>query len=386
MIAVVVELLSDICLATAALGCLYLLVAAAAVLRLPRARAGGQVGETPSAAEPVTILKPLRGGEPDLLRRLVGFCRQDYSGPVQVVCGVADRADPAVGFIEFIRARHPAVDLVVNSRRHGLNPKVSNLINMLPHARHDVLIMADSDVDVGRDYVRNVMAQLHQPGTGAVSCLYRGIAAGGLCSRLSALAINSHFLPNAVLAISLGLTQPCFGATIALKRSTLRRIGGFEAFKDMLADDNAMGQAVRAIGLAVAIPDFVVGHVCHESTWRELLAHDLRIARTIKSVDRVGYCGLVITHPFALALLALPYSGADAAMMAGLAFACRLVLCLCVEQVFKFDMQRYWLLPLRDLLSFTTFVWGLFGNSVNWRGATYHVTGDGRLMADRRHA
>ncbi len=384
MIAVVVELFSDICLATAALGCLYLLVAAAAVLRFPRARTSDTIGNP--AAEPVTILKPLRGGEPDLLRRLVGFCRQDYPGPVQVVCGVCDRADRAVGLIEFIRARYAAVDLVIDSRRHGLNPKVSNLINMLPYARHDIVILADSDIDVGEDYVRKIVAALRKPGVGAVSCLYRGIASTGLWSRLSALAINSHFLPNAVLAISFGLTEPCFGASLALRRSTLRRIGGFDAFKDMLADDNAIGQAVRAIGLAVTIPEFVVGHVCHASSYRELLAHDLRVARTIKSVDRIGYYGLIVTHPFALALLAVPHAGADAAMMAALAFACRVALCLCVEQVFKLDMQRYWLIPLRDVLSFATFVWGLFGNSVSWRGATYHVTGDGRLAADRRHA
>lgn len=366
----------------AALGCCYLLAAATMVLRFPRSAAV----TVPADAEPVTILKPLHGAEPGLAQRLERFCNQDYPAPVQVVCGVGNGKDRAAEIVSRCRACGNAIDLVVDGRRHGSNPKISNLMNMLPQARHDLLIASDSDIDVDRDYVGRTAAALADPEVGAVTCLYRGIDTGNPWSQLSALAINSHFLPNAIFALTLGLTQPCFGATIALRRAMLRRIGGFDAFKDALADDNEIGQAVRAAGRCVVIPGFTVGHVCAENGPAALMMQDLRIARTIRTIDPVGYCGLVITHPFALALLAIPFSPGRAVMLAGLALACRAALCLAVRRAFKAEAKGLWLIPLRDLLSFAAFLRGLVGNSVQWRGAAYHVAGNGRLRPDRGRA
>jgi ceramide glucosyltransferase len=383
----IVALLSDACLLGAALGCCYLLVAAAMVLRFRRS----ETVTAPADAQPVTILKPLHGAEPGLSQRLARFCNQDYPAQLQVICGVGNREDRAAEIVSRCRARGNAIDLVVDRRRHGANPKISNLMNMLSRARHDILILSDSDIDVGRDYVCQTTAALAEPGVGAVTCLYYGTGTGNLWSQLSALAINSHFLPNAVLALTLGLAQPCFGATIALRRAMLRRIGDFDAFKDTLADDNEIGRAVRATGHRVVIPGFTVGHVCAETGLAALMMQDLRIARTIRSVDPAGYGGLVITHPFALALLAIPFASGSAVMLAaailaGLALGCRAVLCLAVRHAFKAEAKGLWLIPLRDLLSFAVFVWGLVGNSVQWRGAAYHVAGNGRLTHDRGRA
>ena len=376
----VLELLSEGSLAAAAVGCIYLLAAAVMVLRFPR----DEITGPDAAAEPVTILKPLYGAEVGLSQRLARFCRQGYPADVQVVCGVAGPADPAAGAAD--RADE-TIELVVDERQYGSNPKVSNLINMLRHARHDILIISDSDIDVGTDYVAKATAALATPGVGAVTCLYTGIGSAGVWSRLSALAINSHFLPSAILALTLKLAQPCFGATIALRRSMLHRIGGFDAFKDVLADDNAIGEAVRAHGQQVIIPGFAVGHVCQERTLSELLLQDLRIARTIRSVDPVGYCGLLFTHPFALALLAMPFApGHAAVVMMGLALACRAAVTLAVRRAFKAQAQGLWLIPLRDLLSFATYVCGLLGSSVQWRGMTYQVSADGELSPGRPSA
>lgn len=380
-------LLSDALLLVAALGCCYLLAAAAMVLRFRRS----EVVTAPADVEPVTILKPLHGAEPGLSQRLARFCNQDYPAPVQMICGIGNHEDRAVEIVSRCRARGNAIDLVVDGRRHGSNPKISNLMNMLPQARHDILIMSDSDIDTGRDYVGKTTAALAEPDVGAVTCLYRGIDIGNPWSQLSALAINSHFLPNAIFALTFGLTQPCFGATIALRRAMLHRIGDFDAFKDALADDNEIGRAVRATGRRVVIPGFTVGHVCTENDLGALMKQDLRVARTIKSVDLAGYRGLLITHPFALALLAMPFSPGSAAMLAavmlaGSALACRAVLCLAVRHAFKAEAKGLWLIPLRDLLSFAAFVWGLVGNSVQWRGAAYHVVDNGRLRPDRGRA
>ncbi len=379
-IVTILKLLSDVCLAATAIGCLYLLAASAMVLSYRRS----DIVTAPRRAEPVTLLKPLHGAEPGLSQRLHRFCRQDYPAEVQMVCGIADAADPAAKAVDRCRMQGDAVDLVV-ARRHGSNPKISSLVDMLKQARHDLLIISDSDIDVENDYVAKTAAALLRPGVGAVTCLYRGIGSG-LWSQLSALAINSHFLPNAIVALTLGLGRPCFGATIALRRSMLRRIGGFDAFKDVLADDNAIGRAVRATGQRVVVPGFAVGHVCQERSLRALLVQDLRVARTIRSVDPIGYAGLVITHPFALALLAVPLSGANAAILVGLALACRVVLCLAVKRAFTLEPQKLRLIPLRDLLSFAAYVGGFLGDSVQWRNASYRIVCDGRLSPGRTHA
>src|SRR5262249_39133091 len=147
-------------------------------------------------------------------------------------------------------------------------------------------------------------AELQAPGVGAVTCLYHGVPAAGIWSRCAALSINAHFLPNVVVAIVLGLTQPCFGATIAMRRSTLAAIGGFQGVADDLADDHVMGKAVQRMGSKVLVAAFSVGHVCWHDSLRSLMAQEVRAARTIKTLDPVGYFGTIVSHPFPLALIA----------------------------------------------------------------------------------
>jgi ceramide glucosyltransferase len=373
------HLISGICLTSAGTGCLYLLVAAIAVLRFPRRR-----GPFARFSEPVTILKPLQGSEPNLLPRLASFCNQTYSAPVQVICGVQDHSDPAVEEVKQIAGgAFNAVELVIEEQAHGCNRKVSNLANMLGAARHEVLVIADSDIEVGPGYLADVMAHLQEPGVGAVTCLYHGLPAAGTWSRKAALAINTHFLPSVVTALSFGLAQPCFGSTIALRRKTLSRIGGFEMFADCLADDYAIGMAVRSAGYTVAVPSFSIGHLCFEDSLRSLVAQQLRAVRTIKSIDPLGYCGAIITHPFPLALIGALLSGGKAILLAAIALACRLLLCRCVEKVFRVPRQQYWLIPMCDLLSFAIFISSYLGKSVTWRGFTYRVTSKGKLAPDR---
>ena len=203
------------------------------------------------AAPAVTVLKPLHGDEPGLLDNLGSFCSQDYPGPIQVVFGVQDPDDGAVAVVEHLRKTQTArdLDLVIETKVHGLNRKVSNLVNMAPRIRHDVVVLADSDMRVDPDYLSRVTAALDEPGVGAVTCLYYGVPVAGMWSSLSALAINAHFLPGVVFGLALGLARPCFGSTLALRRQTLGEIGGFIAFVDCLADDYAMGAALRARGL-----------------------------------------------------------------------------------------------------------------------------------------
>lgn len=375
------NLIPAVCDSLAGLGCLYLLVTAIVVLQFRRG--GGAL--QPRNHEPVSILKPLHGLEPDLEHRLESYCRQNYTGAVQLVCGVLHRADDAIVAVKNLASRHPelSIKLSIDEREHGANRKVSNLGNMLPLAAHDLLVISDSDIEVGPDYLAGIIARLQRPGTGAVTCLYHGVAGPGTWSRMAALAINAHFLPNAITAIQFGLAKPCFGSTIVLRRDTLARIGGFPAFADCLADDYAIGEAIRSAGYKIAIPETSVGHVCFHDSLRSLLACELRAARTIKTIDPIGFLGAFIANPLPLALIAALSGGHDALLLAAIAIACRLVLCLCIEQAFGLQHQPLWLIPLRDLLSSAVYIASYFGTTVTWRDFNYRITPDGRLIADR---
>ena len=367
-----------VCTLIAIIGSAYTLLAAILV-----ARFAGGTRAILRKAEDITLLKPLHGAEAALAPNLASFCAQDYSAEIQVVCGVQDPYDPAILFVQDLRARFPDRDirLVVGSKVVAGNPKISNILNMMPEASHDVLILSDSDMSAGPDYVRDVVATLQQPEVGLVTCLYRGRAVGGFWSRLAAAAVDQHFLPSVLVGLKFGMAHPCFGSTIALRRETLRRIGGFEAFADALADDYEMGDAVRRLGLKVAIPPFTLGHTFSDESFLELIAHELRWARTIRLVDPKGYAGSILTHPLPFALAALPLSGfsAIAVIILAATLASRLFIPIQVERLPGGGKSSLWLSPLRDLVSFAVFVASFVPGAVSWRGRRYSVESDGSV-------
>lgn len=371
---------ADFFMAGAAFGCFYLLVAGGLMLRFGRKKGEASADVLPV---PVTILMPLCGHEPGLAARLRALCAQNYSAPVQVLCGVSDAADQAAVVAEQMAADMASgtIELHVDPRLHGRNLKMSNLMNMVEHARHDVFIMIDSDIDIAPDYLTRVMGELQKPQVGAVTCLYHGIAQGGIWAQLAAMGINLQFLPSALVALRFNLARPCFGASIAIRRDTLRQIGGLGRFADQLWDDYAIGEAVREAGYRVAVPELTVGHVCSDQSADELIARKLRYARTIGTIEPLGHAGAVVTHPFALAILALPFDGGDAAVaLAATALIIRAILSWCTEQRFGTGVQSYWLLPFRDLLAFAIYVASFFGGTIVWRGQRYRIQSDGTLL------
>jgi len=371
------EVLAGAFLGLSIVGCLYMLGAAVMTLRFER-----HDPPLPSQVDAVTILKPLCGDEPQLYERLRSFCTQDYPAPVQVVLGVQSLEDPALEPAVRLAAAFPhRVEVTSGANEYGSNRKVANLIGMARLARHDIILISDSDIEVEPDFLLRVVGALQRPGVIAVTCLYHGIARSGLWSRLFAMTINTSFLPNVVAGLRMGLAQPCFGSTIAIRRQTLGRIGGLAAFADQLADDYAIGMAVRRLGV-VAIPGFTVGHACHEDGLASLWLHELRWARTVRAVDPIGFAGTIITHPLVLALLGGLFT-AQALWVAAGALACELVLCLAVERRFKLPAHAYWMIPLRDLLSFTVYVSSFVGRTVHWRDQDYHVTQRGALRTEK---
>ena len=379
MMEMVIADVGVVCLALAGIGCVYALASVATVRGF-----SGDDGQPPTTFPGVTILKPLSGAEPGLYENLASFCNQDYRGPVQILFGVQDGADAAVGVVERLIAERPGSDLelVVHAAR-GPNPKIANIAALERSIRHEIVILTDADIAVGRGYLNETIAALGLPNVGAVTYLYRGVAREGIWARLASMGIDYHFLPGVIVGLKLGLARPCFGSTVALRRDTLAAIGGFARFADHLADDNAIGEAVRACGKKVAIPSIMLGHSCSERSAAELVRHELRWGRTVRAVNAAGFKGSLVTHPLPFALLgaALTDLGALGTAMLAAAIVCRLVLQLQVDHTLKVHSDRWWLGPLRDLLAFCVTIASLFVDVVSWRGQRFRVRSDGTLIA-----
>jgi ceramide glucosyltransferase len=345
----------------------------------------------PASTPPVTVLKPLHGDEPLLEQALESVCRQDY--PVwQVVFGVQTPADAALGVVRRLRKRYRECDfaVVIDAAVHGPNRKVGNLINMLPAAKHDLLVIADSDVHVPAQWLRRLVAALERPGVGVVTTVYTGLPAppsgppplhgrGVSVGALGVMHIHHYFLPGALLARAMG-RQDCLGATMMLRRDTLRRIGGFQALVDHLADDNVLGRLVQGLGLDVALADTVPATTVPEATLRGLWRHELRWARTIRALEPLQFGASVLQYPLVWAALTVALAAAVPWSLAWFSIACaiRAFAARGTDQALHLaDRTPLWLLPLRELMSVAVMVASYAGRRVNWRGHT--------LQAERFH-
>lgn len=332
---------------------------------------------------PVTILKPVCGLDPGLYGNLRSFCEQDYPA-YQVLFGVRDPNDPAIPVVERVIRDFPDRDLglVVDERVIGTNLKVSNLANMFPQAKHDVLVVADSDMRVDRKYLSAVTAPFADPKVGAVTCLYKGTPVGGLPSVLGSMFINDWFLPSVLAALTFNPMRFCFGATMAVRREALEEIGGFSALASHIADDYMLGRLVSESGYSVELSRYVVENLVLEPDVKTLIRHEMRWARTVRSVQPLGYTFSFLTNAIPLALILVLVSGFAAAGWAMLALA--IVLRVTLHNVVRASVgirgpAMPWLVPARDILSFV--VWGgsFFGRDVHWREQRFLLEADGQL-------
>ena len=358
----------------------YLIGSTVAALRFARRRIA------PAAEQPaVSVLKPLHGADPGLYENLRSFVDQDYP-EMQVVLGVRHSADAALPIARGLMRNRPEreIELVIDPRAAGSNLKVANLQNMLPAARHDIIVLADSDMHVDSRYLAAVTAPLQNPDNGLVTCLYKGVPLGGVWSQLAAMHINFAFLPSALLGQMLRVGDGCFGATIALHRGVLERIGGFARIRDELADDHRLGDAVRELGLSTALSPYIVENRLDESSLASLWRHELRWARTVRAMAPYGFAGSIVTHTIVLAALAAAASGFSAA-------GCWLVLASClmrwisagiIARSLALPIGGFWLLPLRDILSFAVFLGSFCGRSVLWRDQLFRVEPGGRMTVE----
>jgi ceramide glucosyltransferase len=333
---------------------------------------------------PVTILKPLCGAEPGLYENLRTFCRQNYP-QFQIVFGVRDTADPACGAVQRLAAEFPnlPITLVADSNLHGSNRKVSNLINMLPHAHHDIFIMADSDAAVGPDYLHSVVGPLGDRAVGLVTCLYRAVPRTGLWSRLGAMYINDWYMPAVLIARLFGYEGYVSGQTLCLRRDTLDRIGGLKVLASHLAEDHRLGQLVRALGLRVVLSPYLVDGEHHEPDFLSLSRHELRWMRTIRALRPRSFGAMFVTFSLPMAALGLALAALDRAALPPVWSMFAFILAARVLLHWGHGLSRrplatdLWLLPLRDLLLCMTWCRSLFTSRVSWRGSEFDVDADG---------
>ena len=346
-------------------------------LRLPRAAEGFQ--------PPVSILKPLRGADPQAYECFRSHCRLDYP-EYEIIFGVHDPSDPAVPLVERLKKEFPGrrLELVVCPRDLGTNRKVSNLIQMLPTARYEHLLVNDGDIRVPPDYLRRIMAPLADSKVGLVTSLYRAVAGRSLGSKLEALSISDF---AASVLVSYGSRRHFhygFGSTLAFPRRVLEQVGGFKTLVDYLADDHQLGTLIAQAGYGIILSDLVVETALPNYSLREFWSHQLRWARTVRDASPRGNVGLVLVFGVQSAAVAV-IAAAGAAWawtLFAVVYAARVAALLVTGLGVCRDhetLSRLWLLPLRDLQAVLVWAASFAGHTVVWRGERFLLK-QGRLL------
>lgn len=340
---------------------------------------------------PVTILKPIYGLDAELIKNLRSFCQQDYPD-YQIIFGLHNNNDLALPIVKKIikEFKHIDVSYVVDSRLYGCNHKVSNLINMYPTAKHDYLLVADSDMRVPTNYLSELMSPFSDSTVGAVTSLYSGSARGKLASSLNAMFINEWFLPSVLISRILQPIKFCLGATMIVRRDLLKDIGGFKSLSNYLADDYMLGKLISDLGYKIHLSDFIVENIVEEPSLKALIIHELRWARTLRRVEPLGYFLTFLTDTLVISSLAA-VTFYMATQNLGLSLfpillvlLARVVLHSRTKQVTgSSSAGSIWLIPLRDSLSFSIRVISFTGTSIQWRNNAFNVDQSGLIHAEK---
>jgi ceramide glucosyltransferase len=329
---------------------------------------------------PVSILKPLRGTDPEMYESFRSHCLQDYPA-YEIIFGVSDANDPAIQLVEQLKSEFPQgkVRLIICAENLGANTKVSNLAQMVRETRYEHLIVNDSDIRVEPDYLRRVLASLTDPNIGLVTCLYRGVANSTMGSRLESIGISTDFSAGVLVAqdlergIRFGL-----GSTLAFRRRDLKAIGGFESIVDYLADDYQLGSRIAGLGLKVQLSDVIVETFLPRYTLSAFVTHQLRWARTVRDSRFWGYVGLGITFglPWAALTLILARGAAWAWALLACTAAMRTAVAVAVGKLVLHDrkiLRSLALIPLRDMVALLVWIVSFAGHKIAWRGDRFRL-------------
>ena len=339
----------------------------------------------PDFTPPVSILKPLRGVDPQMYESFRSHCFQDYP-KYEIIFGVNDADDPAAEAVRQLMQEFPlcTIQLVICPQVLGNNRKTSNLVQMLAHAQYDHIVINDSDIYVTPDYLRRVIAPFNRPEAGMVTCPYRGIATNTLGSKLESVGISTDFFAGVLAArqIEHGL-HFALGSTLAMSRPALEAIGGLESLVDYLADDFELGSRISKAGFEVVLVDLVVETHLPAYSFREFFEHQMRWARSTRDSRRAGYIGILLTFGLPWAMIAVPLSHGAWWSWLVLAAAAILRAAVSIQVGVKVlhdssIVRRLALVPLRDLIAFWVWFASFAGHQVHWRGDIF-ILEDGKI-------
>ncbi len=376
--AVIDIFLCILCLAAVLFYC-YGIYAAIAFLNRPRFF-------NPNFHPPVSILKPICGLDRDAYENLASFCQQDYP-EYQVIFVVRDRQDPSIEVVQEIIQQFPLLDLnlVVSDRIIGANLKVSNLSNAVGIAKHEILLIADSDIRVKKDYLLRVIQPLRDHKVGVVTCLYRSSAQGWIAT-LEAIKTATDFHAGVLVSNHLEGIKFAFGSTIVIRKQVLEEIGEFEAIADYLADDFMLGYLPAQAGYKVVLSDYIVEHVLATSSLTDAIQRQIRWARCIRVSRPWGYLALLLTYGTVTSLLLLIAIKGSMLAWSGLVITwiMRLIMgwVVAIKVIRDQVSQKFlWVIPISDLIQFAIWCYGFIDGTIEWRGQRLKLIKGGKLMA-----
>src|SRR5215813_595338 len=335
---------------------------------------------------PVSLMIPLHGADFEAYQNYARFCLLEYP-EFQIVFGVRDANDTSVPIVRKLMADFPDRDiaLVISDQTTGQNLKVSNLQNMLAQVKREQIVIVDSDIRVERDYLRKVLAPMTDPRIGLVTCLYRAAKTSDFGAKLEAVGITAEFASGVLMAWMLEGVKFALGSTMATTRTRLAAIGGFPALADYLADDFMLGDLIARDGYEVKLSQYVVETAMPPIGFLGMVRHQIRWARSTRISRPMGYLGLILTYGTALAVLLVAVDSGS--MFSLILLAITLVIRLSMAWAIgvhwlgdRLLLKYFWLVPIRDLLSFLIWCLSWVGKKVEWRGRQYEVAGDGTMI------
>jgi ceramide glucosyltransferase len=387
-LATIIEWLLAGCALAATAFYLLAMVAAYRFFTLAAKPDGASQDAKPEAGSlpPLAIMVPLHGADFKAYQNYARFCAQDYP-QFQLVFGVREATDSSIPIVERLKRDHPAhdIELVICPKLMGANLKISNLQNMLARVRYEHLVIVDSDIRVEPDYLRRVISELQADGVGLVTCLYRAAETADFASRLEAVGLTAEFAAGVLMARMLEGVKFALGSTMATTRTRLEAIGGFAALKDYLADDFMLGNLIAAQGWQVRLSHTVVETAMAPVGFMGMMRHQMRWARSTRISRPAGYLGLLLTYGTALALINVAVAQASwlSLGLLGFTLTIRLLMGWLIGVHYLKDRilkRHFYLVPLRDLLSFLIWAVSWFGRTVEWRGRRFEVRRDGRMV------
>ncbi|ABG53868.1 glycosyl transferase, family 2 [Trichodesmium erythraeum IMS101] len=379
-----VEILQIICLIPIISGCIYLILSVWTIRNFFR-KTTTEINATEKFQPPVTVLKPIRGIEKNLKSNLHTITIQDWP-EYQVIYSIQDPQDSALPILDELQAEvdNQKISVVIDNKQAGANGKVNNLLGAIAQARHQIIIISDSDTNLKPDYIKNIISPLSNPNVGAVCTLFKVKSAYRWFEKMELLTINADFIPSVIFAAVTGASNACLGPSIAISRSTLQELGGLESLADYLVEDYELGRRVWTSGKKMVLLPYTIDVTVDLKNWQEWWTHQVYwdqntyLARPWPFIATI----LIRAVPFAILFAIVRMGDLLGLGVLGFTLALRLFSAgITLKELKDVEgFQSLYLLPLRDTFGLIFWFLALTKRTVVWRGVKYKLVDHGKMV------